>query len=130
VVLVEDAARVVDVEVVVGALTPRDIEQRVQPGANPPVLRALLTGALEPVDLLGRRLAHRLRQAAFGDATAELLDHVVATVLAQLLLDRAELLAEQELTLLTLHAVGDLGADLLGDVDLGKRVARPGDDLL
>ena len=127
---VEDAPGVIDVEVVVGTLTPRDVEQRVQPGADPAVLRALLTRALEPVDFLSRRLAHGLGEAAFGDATAELLDHVVATVLAQLLLDRAELLAEQELTLLTLHAVGDFGADLLGDVEFGQRVARPRDDLL
>src|SRR5204862_5106069 len=85
---VEDVPGIVDVEVVVGTLTPRDIEQRVEPGADPAVLRALLTRALEPVDFLRRGLAHGLGEGAFGAATAGLLAHVVPTLLAPRPLDR------------------------------------------
>ena len=50
-VLVEDAAGVVDVEVVGGVLTPRDLEHGVEPAADPAVLHVLCGGALEPADL-------------------------------------------------------------------------------
>ena len=47
--------------------------------------------------------------------------------LAQLLADRGELLAQQELALRLLHALADVLADLVGDLGLGEVVAGPGD---
>ena len=52
VVRVEDAARLGDVHPLLGALTPRQLEDRVDPRADPAVLGALLGRALELVDLL------------------------------------------------------------------------------
>ena len=60
---VEDRARVTDVELLVGARAPRDLEHGVEPGADPPVLGALLAGALEPVDLARRPRRARRRAA-------------------------------------------------------------------
>ena len=49
----------------------------------------------------------------------------VGLVLAELLADRGELLAQQELALALVHALADVVADLLGDLELGEVLARP-----
>ena len=49
----------------------------------------------------------------------------LAVQLGQLLADRRELLAQQELALLLLHALADVVLDGLGHVQLGQRVAGP-----
>ena len=51
VVLVEDARRVGDVEVVLGDDAPGDLEDGVEPGADPAVLGILLGRPIELVDL-------------------------------------------------------------------------------
>ena len=52
-------------------------------------------------------------------------DRVVGVAaLAQLLADRGELLAQQELALRLVHALGDAAADLLRQVELGQRLAH------
>ena len=71
VVLVEDATRVGEVVVVLGAHVPRDVEHPVQVRADPAVLGVLLAGALQPAELalhLGADLlGHaRLRRSARG----------------------------------------------------------------
>ena len=53
---VEHGAHVGEVEVVVAARVPRQLEDAVEPGADPAVLGRLRAGALEPVDLLGDRV--------------------------------------------------------------------------
>ena len=61
---VEHGPGVVEVEVVVGALAPRQLEDGVEPGADPAVLGGLRAGALEPVDLALDRLADVVGQAS------------------------------------------------------------------
>ena len=50
--------------------------------------------------------------------------------LAQLLADGLELLAQHELALRLLHALGDAAADLLAHLELGEHLARPAQRLL
>jgi hypothetical protein len=54
----------------------------------------------------------------------------VRVQLAQLLADRGELLAQQELALLALDALADVLADLLGDLLLGEVLLRPREERL
>ena len=58
---------------------------------------------------------------------AELADDVVVA-LAELLADRRQLLAQQQLALLLVDALADVVADRLGDLQLGQVVAGPGED--
>ena len=125
---VEDGAGPVDVEVVDAALAPRDLEHGVEPVADPPVLDVLLGRALEAVDLAGDRLPRGLGDRAGLDQLlqplAVALDRVFL-VLAELLADGVHLLAEQELALAVLEALGDVVADLLGQLVLGQGVLGP-----
>ena len=59
-----------------------------------------------------------------GELGAVLADDVVVA-LAQLLADGGQLLAQQVLALLLVDALGDVGADLRGDLQLGQVVAWP-----
>ena len=94
------------------------------------MLRALIAHALEAVDLAGRGLAHGVGKPALRDAGAVLLDDVLVAALTELLADRGQLLAQQELALRLLHAVGDLGADAVRHLELREGVACPRHDLL
>ena len=49
----------------------------------------------------------------------------VVVALAELLADRRQLLAQQVLALLLVDALGDVGADLRGDLQLGEVVLGP-----
>ena len=110
VVRVEDAARLCEVEVVVGAHVPGDLEHPVQVRPDPAVLGVLLAGALEAVELALDLLAHVLGHARLLEPLAVVGGDVVAT-LAELLLDRLDLLAQQVVALRLLHALVDLAAD-------------------
>ena len=92
---------------------------RIQPG-----LRVLVAGALELVDLAQRGLADVLGQVGGLDPGAVVVG-ALGLALAELLADRGELLAQQELALALLHALADVVADLVGDLDLGQVVAGP-----
>ncbi len=118
-----------DVVGVLGALVPRNVEHRVEPGADPAALGRLVGGALELVDLLERRLPDLLRQVGRLDAGAVvlLLGSGLTVQLGQLLAYGRELLAEQELALLLLHALLDVLADRLRDVQLCQVLAGPVD---
>ncbi len=122
---VEHLAGAHDVGGVLGAHRPRQLEHGVQPGADPARLRALVAGPLELADLAQRRLAHGVRQVCCFDAAPVVLG-AVGLVLAQLAADRGQLLAQQELPLALVHPLADVVADLLGDLELGEVVARPG----
>ena len=61
---VEDARRLGDVEAVLGLDAPGNLEHRVEPGADPARLGALVARALELVDLALDRLADVLGQVA------------------------------------------------------------------
>ncbi len=121
-----------DVVVVLGAVVPGDVEHGVEPGADPAGLGRLVGGPLQLVDLLEGCLAHLLRQVGglHPDPVVLLLGlGGVAVELLELLAHGGELLAQQELALLLLHALLDVLADRLGDVELGEVVARPLDQL-
>jgi len=91
------------------------------------MLRALLAGALQPVELVLHLGRHLLRHAGVSEPLAIGGDDVVAA-LAQLLLDGLELLAQDELALVLLHPLGHLGADAVLEIGLAERLLGPGDD--
>jgi hypothetical protein len=128
VISIEDGPRLTHVEAVVGLLAPRDVEHGVEPGPDPAVLGALLAGALEPVKLALDRSPHRVGQGV--ELGPVLRDHTLTVaVLAQLLADGGHLLAQQELPLGLLHAVGHVALDALLERQVGQDVARPAQDL-
>ena len=113
-----------DVGGVLRADVPRQLEHGVQPGADPAGLGALVARALQLADLAQRGLADLLGQVGRLDAGAVVVG-ALGLVLAELLADGGELLAEQELALALVHALADVVLDLLGDVELGEVLARP-----
>ena len=96
---------------------PRQLDQPVEIRADHRVLAGALGHALETLQLLARLLFDFLRHLRLGDRLVELGDLRRALVaLAQLLLDRAHLLAQQVLALgvvdRALRALVDLARDL------------------
>ncbi len=95
------------------------------------MLGVLLRRPLQPVDLALDRLARRVGQRGLVQLPAVAGDQVLVVIqLAQLLADGGELLAQQELALALLHALGDVPADAVLDLLLREGVAGPGQDLL
>ena len=127
VIRVEDLARARDVVGVVAALVPRDLQHRVQPGADPAALWRLVRGPLQLGRFLERGLAHLLGQVRGLDPglVVLFLGARLAVQLGQFLADGGQLLAEQELALLLLHALADIVLDRLRDVQLGQLVPGP-----
>ena len=107
-------------------VAPRQLEHRVEPRADPAVLGALLARALEPVDLALDRGAHRRRAASSSASLRAVLgDASSSSPSPSSLRIACHLLAQQELALLLVHALGDVVADLLGDLELGERCRGP-----
>ncbi len=129
VVVVEHALGVLEIDGVVAAVVPRQLEDAIEPGADPRVLGRLGARALEPVELLGDRGAHTVGRVELVEPGAILADDVVVA-LAELLADRGELLAQQELALLLVDTLADVVADRLGDLQLGEMAAGPRHDQL
>src|SRR5438105_1168276 len=127
VVLVEDLARLLEVVVVFGAHVPGDVEHPVEVGADPPVLGVLLARPLQAVELAVDLGQHRLRHLSLRDSVAVGRDDV-GLAFVQLLLDRLELLAQEELPLRLLHALGDIAADLLLERSVGQDALGPLDE--
>ncbi len=125
VVLVEDGLGGPEVDGVVGADAPRQLEHAVQPRADPALLGRLGAGALQAVDLLGDEVLGAVGRLERLQLRAVLADDVVVA-LAELLADGRQLLAEQVLALLLVDALGDVVADGLGDLQLGEVLASPG----
>ena len=119
---VQDLACGRDVAVVLGADVPRELEHGVQPRADPPCLRALIAGALQPTDLAHRRLEDLLGEVGGLDAGPVVIGSV-GLALTELLADRGELLAQQKLSLALLHPLVHVTADALGDVELCEMLA-------
>ena len=124
---VEHGAGAGDVVGVVGAGVPRHVQDGVEPGADPAGLGGGVRAALQLGRLAQRGLADVLRQVGGLDPSpvVVLLGGRGAVELGQLLADRGELLAQQELALLLLHALADVVADRLGHVQLGQVIAGP-----
>ena len=114
------------------ALVPRQVEDGVEPGADPADLGRLLRRPLELVDLRAApprgpsRAGRRPRRGRGSRPPASALPASVE--LGELLADGGELLAQQELPLLLLHALLDVLADRLGHVQLGQVLLGPADD--
>ena len=106
------------VEVVLARLRPRQVGDPLQVAADHPVLGRLRRQALEALELaLGGRL-DVLWQPRLLKALAELLGLGLLLVhLAQLLLDRLELLAQEVLALAPVHLGLHLGLDPRPDPD-------------
>ena len=114
VILVEHLPRVVQVEVVLAAQAPRQGGEPVEVGADHRALGAVGMRALEPAHLALELLVGLLRQVALGGLGAvagDLVGEVVA--LAQLGVDRAQLLAQEVLALRAVHLLARLGRELL-----------------
>ncbi len=117
-VLVEHRPRVLQVEVVLGGDRPRQVAQPLEVGARDRILGGLGRDARQAVELAVGLLAHLGRHLRLLDAGLELGGFALAVVaLAQLLLDRLHLLAQQELALVLVDVLLDRGADLLPDFE-------------
>ena len=107
-----------DVEVVLGFLRPGEIDEPLEVGADHPVLGGDRRQLLEPGELPFGGLLRLLRQAGLLDPLAELVDLGLLLVgLAELLLDRLELLAQEVLALALVDLGLDLGLDLRAELD-------------
>ena len=124
---VEHSSRLIEVELIVGACVPRQLEDAIEPRTDPRVLGRLLAHVLQPVDLLVDRIGSLLRQCQFGDLGAVLTGNV-AIVFAQLLADRGQLLTQQVLALLLVDTFGDVGSNLRRDLQFGEVILCPGCD--
>ena len=125
VVLVEDRTRVGEVDAVGRGLRPRQLDHPVEVGAHHVRLGPVGVHALQAAQLahgLGERLLGQLRLLDLRAVLLRLLDARVA--LAELGLDRAQLLAQVVLALTARHLVLRLGLDLgldRGDVELAAQ---------
>src|SRR5262249_12833420 len=90
----------------------------VEVGANDPVLRRRRRDLLEARQLTVDRLADLLRQLELGEPSAQLVQlSLLGVALAELLLDRFQLLAEEELALALLHLLLHLRLDLRAELE-------------
>jgi hypothetical protein len=126
---IQDAARLGDVEAILGLLAPGQLEHPVKVVADPALLGVLLAGALESLELTLDLLAHVVRKGRVGDFLA-ILGQGIAVGVAQLLLDRGQLLTQVELALAFFQSFVDLNADLVFQRGLGQNLPTPGDQLL
>ena len=118
VVAVEHAPRLLQVEVVVGRLRPRERCDPLEVGPDHAVLGRLRRQLLQPVELALRGLHRVLRQSGGLDLLAQLVRlRGLLVHLAELLLDRLELLAQEVLALALLHLGLDLRLDPRADRD-------------
>jgi len=127
---VKHLAGITDVEVVVAANIPRKVGHPVEIGTYPAVLGALLAGALEAAQLALGLLARALGHGRLFDLGTVLGDDVAVFALAELLANRRQLLAQDELALGLLHALGNAGSDLVAQRQLGECLFGPRQHLL
>src|SRR6185436_11926192 len=119
VVTVQDLARVYGIEALLGALPPRHRKQPVEVGADHRGLATLIAHALQPTGFALGLLANLVGEIRLGDLLAVVLGDR-ALVLAQLLANRLQLLAQDVLALLLLGALFDVLADPMADLQLGE----------
>ena len=110
---VEDAARLGDVDRLGLRRRPGQLDQRVEVGPDHAVLGRRLRRALQAAQLLARRLLDLGRHPGLADRLLEVGDLLlVGALVAQLLLDRRHLLAQQHLALARVERRLGLAADL------------------
>ena len=127
-VVVEDRLGVLEVQVVGRRGVPRQREDPLQVRADHAVLGGGRGKPLEPGELALRGLAHVLGERDRAQPLAQLLDlGALRVALAELVLDRLHLLAQEELALSLLHLGLDLRLDPcpeLEDLELAVQDAR------
>ncbi len=117
VVLVEALAHLGQLDVIVGRHRPRQLDEPLEVRARDRVLRARRLHALQAIELLARDLLRLFGELGLRDLLAELLEITAAIVeLAELFLDRLELLAQHVLALVAAHLLLYLGVDPLADL--------------
>jgi hypothetical protein len=119
---VEDLARDLGVEPLVGLRAPRHGEQPVEVGADHRGLARGVAHALEPAELTLRLPADLVGHLRLFDLLAVLIDDR-ALVLAELLADRLHLLTQEVLALLGLCPRLDVFADASAHLQLGEPLA-------
>src|SRR5438552_4407604 len=112
VVLVEDLRGLGDVPVVARRLVPGQRDEPVHIGPDDAGLRRGLRDLLETAHFLEGLLLHRVGHAGLFDLLLELAQLRATLVLAELLLDRLHLLAEDVLALCLVEGLLDLALDL------------------
>ncbi len=131
VVFVEDAPRLVEVELVLGRFLPRQLKHVLKVSADDVVVGRRRRQPLHAAQLALGLFAHVVGEVGLLQALAQQLGlgALAALVLAQLLLDRLHLLAQDVVALRLVHLALRLGGDLraqLHDLDLARQ-ARVGD---
>jgi len=119
---IEDLTRVLRVEALLRALAPGHREQPVEVVPDHGRLGGLVAHPLEPRELPLGLLEHLLGHLGLGDLLAVLLDDR-RLVLAELLADRLELLAEDVLPLLLVHTGLDVLLDPLANLHQREALA-------
>ncbi len=125
VVALEDLGRGLEVETARGELGPRQVRYRFQVGANNLRLSRLAGDSLQPPELAVDLLACLLGKLECFQTFAEFLDFLRVDVLAELLVDGLQLLAEKHLPLPLAQLLLHLAANLLlclEDADLPLEV--------
>jgi hypothetical protein len=130
VVLVEDRARLRDVDLAAGQRVPGQAGHPVEVGADDAVLRRGRRHVREPIELALGLAARLLGQSGLFDSAAQGGDVLVLVLVAELLADRAELLAQEVLALRLGHPLAGLGGDLLAQLADGQLVLEQLDELL
>ena len=117
VVLVEDLLRLQDVHLAGGRLRPRQHRQPLDIVARQRVVRRHRVHPAQPPKLLQRVLLHLLGHAGGFDLLLQLGNVLLRVVqVAQLLLDRLQLLAQIVVALRGLHRILHLGLDLVAQL--------------
>src|SRR2546425_5766128 len=117
VVLLEDLGRALQVERFVGPCAPRQLRHGLEVGPDHLGLHRVAVRPLQPRQLPLHLLARRLAKLQLRQPLAQLCDLASLVLLAQLLADRLQLLAQQHLTLPLPQLLLDLRLDLLLSVD-------------
>ena len=126
----EHCARGGHVVLVLGLLAPRQGEQPVEVGADRRRLGVARAGAVEALELALGLLARLVGERRLGDPLAVALGVVRAVLVAELLADGVELAPQHVLALRLVHVLRDVVADAPAQLDLGQRVAGPGERAL
>ncbi len=112
----QHVAGLADVDRLLVAGLPGQLGQPLQVGADHAGFRAAFGHALEAAELAAGLLLDLLGEAGLVEGALEVLElGGGVVVLAELLLDLLELLAEQELALAALHGLAGAGADVGGE---------------
>ena len=114
---VEDLARLVQVQPILGPLRPRQLDQPLEVGALHGVFGRRLRHLLEALELLARRLLDVGGHLGRLDLLVERVEVAGVFAFAQLVLDRLQLLAQDRLALVLRELLAHLRVDLLLDLD-------------